>query len=773
MKKIFLVVLLLINLLLISNVQAASNELKNTQNKVDHLVWSIKNNYLGLKNQAQWEEYVKEFRTLIKSIPNNENLEKIELSAKVDKIESLVKAIARINHVEKSIETNYHGIKNAKQWNEYITLAEEDLEKIDKKVFLEEYDALIERKNVCKTIIEEIEKEFYKEYTPALEKYIYARENMLLKEAREALELALPLGSCDESDLLKEKAQRLINEIETVNITINSVDVKEGTFDDDTKAQELKLIVNGDVISKDFVKSAGYSINFKAFNSKGEVVNIFEDNSRGVLKSKLDKSSYRIAVTLNKYGIEYTSKLSLIDIANLDGSLTSIEDYTLKNFGKESLEYDNSIDTKTLLVGEKAKISSLDVVIDGDNIKLYDDIRVKVKNVEVIELQNGYINAKKSGKAIVNISYGEKSKDFEIEVKRGERELTFLKTEDTINVISGKTIDLSFSMEDNYGDPYNYTDFAIGIQSSSKVKSTKISYKGNGEGVLTIAGGEEGLSDIYIKTKDGKVLKTITVNVSKIDNIATTKLEIMPNIDYRYSNELTIYPEGSYVKKYIDFYLGQYNSENIFNGKVNLKDYSIKYDERVLNVSNQENGVFKDCDSFTVSANITRDTDIHIFYPNGAFAYKATIKVLSLGYEIEKANFKNIENVDYSGEKINLFSVLDGSDSGNDGILTGIKLKKETSHKIRVSKDESTKGYIYIDKDSNGKYNTADILLGEIKAKVYDNENSGLSEIDIYDGVTTKKGDNLTVLFTINIFENGDSEYKELLENKFINVEVK
>ncbi len=123
-KSVFIVFLsmILTFFALIFSVHAESSALKDAKAKVDHLTYSLKNNYLGIKNQATWEIYIKEGRVLISKIPVSEKSEADSLTVQLDKCESLVNAVARINHVEKSLETNYHGIKNAKQWSNSLVV---------------------------------------------------------------------------------------------------------------------------------------------------------------------------------------------------------------------------------------------------------------------------------------------------------------------------------------------------------------------------------------------------------------------------------------------------------------------------------------------------------------------------------------------------------------------------------------------------------------------------------------------------------------------------
>ncbi|MEG0907005.1 MAG: hypothetical protein RSF87_12370, partial [Cellulosilyticaceae bacterium] len=131
--------------------------------KIQHLTWSLKNNYLGLKNQATWEIYVKQSRSLISKIPKTEsNIAKL-LTDEVNRDAGFILALARINHVEKSMTPKEQGgygnaliPKNVPQWREYIRLANIDLEKVNKKEFKAQYDELIKRRDVVNKKLDSI-----------------------------------------------------------------------------------------------------------------------------------------------------------------------------------------------------------------------------------------------------------------------------------------------------------------------------------------------------------------------------------------------------------------------------------------------------------------------------------------------------------------------------------------------------------------------------------------------------------------------------------------
>lgn len=146
------------------NVYASeSKSVKDARAKISHITYSLKTNYLGLKNQGQWEVYIKEARELISKISSKESNIAKELGTEVNRDEALVKALARINQVEKSMTPKEEGgygnaliPKNVPQWQEYIRLANIDLEKVDKNLFKDQYNELIKRRDIVNKKLDEI-----------------------------------------------------------------------------------------------------------------------------------------------------------------------------------------------------------------------------------------------------------------------------------------------------------------------------------------------------------------------------------------------------------------------------------------------------------------------------------------------------------------------------------------------------------------------------------------------------------------------------------------
>ncbi|KMT22907.1 hypothetical protein CLCY_5c01460 [Clostridium cylindrosporum DSM 605] len=278
---IFIIAMTLSSLLIndVNTVYAAeSKALTNAKAKISHLTKSLKANYLGIKNQGMWQTYISQSRDLINKIPNSEKIQRDALAIEVNKDEALVKGLARVNQVEKSITPKDKGgygnslsIKNAETWNGYLHLAKIDLEKVDKSIFKKQYDELIGRLDNVSKVVKDIEDKFQVEYSRVVKLYEEAKESNDLNKAKEALKEAEKLGTCDRSDKLEEDIKEFINagtsEVEPVPIPIK---IKSGNLSTDYDIEQVlndidKLQLNTlnipVVIEIDNLSSSNMSIN--------------------------------------------------------------------------------------------------------------------------------------------------------------------------------------------------------------------------------------------------------------------------------------------------------------------------------------------------------------------------------------------------------------------------------------------------------------------------------------------------------------------------------
>lgn len=198
-------------------VYAKSKELTSATIKVNNLIKSLKSNYLGVRNIPTWQKYLDEIMGIVNKLASTkENQEANDLYfGKILQCENLIKAIASINQVEKSMTPieqggygNYIGMKNVDTWNGYLKEAENALWVIENKskeenLFEKQYNELVNRKIDAVNIIKGIEEKFNKEYEPLLELFEEAKKNNDIEGAKDILIEAEKLETCDKSNKLE------------------------------------------------------------------------------------------------------------------------------------------------------------------------------------------------------------------------------------------------------------------------------------------------------------------------------------------------------------------------------------------------------------------------------------------------------------------------------------------------------------------------------------------------------------------------------------------
>ena len=114
----------------VTQVQAdVASDVKAAQAKLDHLSYSLHNNYLGLKNQPTWEIYAKDAQNLINKLPKGSA--RTTCQERLDRANAMILAAASVNHAEFSIQKNFPKADNANQWKAYTEKALANIKKVD------------------------------------------------------------------------------------------------------------------------------------------------------------------------------------------------------------------------------------------------------------------------------------------------------------------------------------------------------------------------------------------------------------------------------------------------------------------------------------------------------------------------------------------------------------------------------------------------------------------------------------------------------------------
>ncbi|MEG2892662.1 MAG: hypothetical protein RR840_04770, partial [Clostridium sp.] len=169
----------------VQSVEASSTVQRNLEAKVSHITSSLKKNYLGLKNVGQWQQYIKEARTLLSKLPNGST--KTKYTDVINRAEALVNAAARVNQVERSMTSNTHSMKNIDTWETYVNLAKKDLAKVDLKEYKKQYEQLVERTALKVSDMDKVKVKHY-EALKKVEAIVKDGESLLSSDKAKALE---------------------------------------------------------------------------------------------------------------------------------------------------------------------------------------------------------------------------------------------------------------------------------------------------------------------------------------------------------------------------------------------------------------------------------------------------------------------------------------------------------------------------------------------------------------------------------------------------------
>lgn len=222
---------------LVSPVYAASKNTILAKSHISHLYNSLHNNYLGIKNQGQWQSYIKKIRGIIASIPSSEKSEKDKFTAMVNSAEALVNGVSRINQVEKSIASNTPRMGNVRQWDFYLALGDQDLSKVDMEEFSAEVQKLEARLSDCYDKVNQVAMAYDGEYVNVLEVYNKAEASQSIDDAKAAYELALKLPSCEETSVMIFDCKTLLVKLGAITISNDEADVNKGYY----KLQDVLL----------------------------------------------------------------------------------------------------------------------------------------------------------------------------------------------------------------------------------------------------------------------------------------------------------------------------------------------------------------------------------------------------------------------------------------------------------------------------------------------------------------------------------------------------
>jgi hypothetical protein len=628
------------------------------------------------------------------------------------------------------------------------------------------------------------------------------------------------------------------NEDVTVSVTVNgekkdfttkfeykvtSVSIDPQTFDDDRAGQKVTFKVNGESAAADidYLKLAGYSVNFVAIDkATGNPANIFASgagatstSTDGILDANLSSfvgKEIEIQVQLSKSGEALVSDKAIVKFVNLDAAAAAVDSVVFAvDDGDGSVAYnangsttlagtDFALNSTTLVAGEVAGIHQVKATINGSKeIIAPTAFSVESSNPAVISYNSttGLLTAESAGTATITVKVGEVKKTFTFTVVNKARELAkVVVNPSTLDIVNGYTKSVEVKTFDQYGDPFAVTsadvnevvpmaaDGSTPIVTVASVDVATNSAGSIGVGTLTVAANAVGKGTVYFKdATTGKVLGSMFVNVTPVNNIGSQKLEIVKVSGQSEDNTLDLSADNKVTYK-----LANYNTNGVYRDDQDLNGYTLEVvDGTVAEVTaagatsphsaNATLTVSGNATTFDITALKAGKTDVLVKKPDGTVVGKITITVVNDPIKITGVNWKQLSTIDYIGETINYKDVLSITDSNADDIVNNITLSKSTAYKVRIAESAGNEGIIYLDKDADGAYAAGEELGKLVLSATTDSSLNGGAISDAIAGYTTAAQDKGTLVFKVIVDSDGDGAYEpnEAITATSVKVEVK
>ncbi len=571
-------------------------------------------------------------------------------------------------------------------------------------------------------------------------------------------------------------------EIKTVELDVKS-------YDDDTKGQILTFKVNGEstTADADFLRQAGYTVNFVAVDKDGEKAPIFytgkNTSATGLLKDEVEIGDYTVEVQLIKDGKVVLSDKQVITVSDIESTTTAISTVELTNLGANKVVAGNDDfvqKSTTLVAGEKAQISKLTGNAAGKTgVELpVKSAEITSSNPSVVSVSGETLTANSEGTATITVKMGNVSKTVTVTVTNKERALTKVTpSEAKVKVVkaTGVTRTIQVTAADQYGDPIKVLtgdnkkgavneDFPKNVAGVDLVKSAELSTTATGKGTFEITGNAVGDGEILFKDVNGNTVGQVAVQVTDEDNVHSRKVE------FAATSAVT---SNTFAKDTVATYqYSQFNKDGFFNDVAAVSTVAEEgyYGVASLNEKVATVNVAGDNKSFEViPGEKAGSTDITITNKEGQIVEKFTVTITESPVVITKVNFKATSTIDYANKLVDINDVLDVRIDGNghrDSIVYGVEHNADTIAKVRLDNTKAEQPLLYIDTNApdKGKYEAGkDILLGAVTAEVLSDATGGMTagEINIAPGAySTASKHKGSILFRVLVESNGTEGYQ-------------
>lgn len=525
----------------------------------------------------------------------------------------------------------------------------------------------------------------------------------------------------------------------TFKLSVTTVSVKPGVYDDDTSKQTVKLIVDGQEVTGADLLAAGYSVAFEAYEDKngvtafggGTATDLFQDASAGILKddiatvygSALPTAGViaHVGVTITKGSTVYASGLHKITLKNTD---LATEVINAVEFTDTTTGYVKQ--SSTLTVGETASVTELELTVDKNEEYVTSGYSVTSSNpaVATVDPATNVITALTPGTTNLVVTYGNVSKTIAYKVENGVRELSKVSVVNSNSLASTQISSFTLA-NDGTTTGANNTVYVKGFDQfgdlvdldASSVAATAVASDsavvtpgaivdlaptgGNGVFELPLVAGTKGSAYLTFEGVGGFKINSnvFKVNVTENATAATYKLELAAGAE-SYDNTLNLADADDNTAT---FKLVPYTAEGVKLAAVTLtsSDYAIAQGSAVVTDAVSSGAI-------VLTAGKTGTATVTVTYAGKK--YTQTVTVIDAPTKIGAVTFKSVAKPTYA-KTYDYKDLFTFTASGNDPVLKGITVTPASSQPVRYGSTSGTED-IYLDKNANGIFDGSDVPLG-------------------------------------------------------------
>ncbi|WP_394141267.1 S-layer homology domain-containing protein [Cytobacillus oceanisediminis] len=402
-----------------------------------------------------------------------------------------------------------------------------------------------------------------------------------------------------EEQLLKVANDELTADVSfTYTFEVESVEATTVRVDDNTEKQMLGFTVNGEKADLDYLKEAGFEVEFQATKD------VFADDTTGELDAgKLSAGtefSYKVVLTNGDTVV--SSELVDVNVVDFAGITADITDYTLYANGQP-------IDSgKIALQDENVKIDDIvGTLLDGTKNAPIEDAKFSSSNNSIAVINSaGEITPVKPGNVTFTIKSGDATATVPVTIEAAARTAAVATPSvSTVKLVNGGSKTVNLTVADQYGDILQGFDLdALTVENADgaviATTTNPAATNEDGKTSFTISADAANVGNGKLQIKNGNtVLATIDVTVGAEGTVASRQLELGEGFEDAKLDIVKGSDDTSFELTY-----NKYNSQGILIGpETSIEDAADYNNETYKVVSSNPDVATVSVDNGTITVN--------------------------------------------------------------------------------------------------------------------------------------------------------------------------